>query len=101
MCAKSTIIQNKREGLKFCKICQCIVEDVEEHMKRKHPEYAKYLKKREKKENLSICGYCGSVVKNWRDHVQEYHPELIAKYTRKKKPEKKEEKEDLTEMFNL
>jgi hypothetical protein len=101
LCAKSTIIQNKRQGLKFCKICQCIVEDEEEHMKRKHPKYADYIEKREQKELLSICGYCGSMVKNWREHVQQHHPELIANYTRKKKQKEEEEQEDLAKMFNL
>jgi len=101
LCAKSSIIQNKRQGLKFCKICQCLVDDVEEHMRRKHPKYAEYLKKREEKEALSICGYCGIMVKNWREHVQFHHPELISAYTRKKKPQVEEETEDLSKMFNL
>lgn len=101
LCAKSTIIQNKRQGLKFCKICQCLVDDVEEHMKRKHPKYAEYLAKREEKEALSICGYCGRMIKDWRAHVQENHPELIAAYARKKKPQKDEEEEDYSSMFNL
>ncbi|MBD3192663.1 MAG: hypothetical protein GF308_18625 [Candidatus Heimdallarchaeota archaeon] len=78
-----------------------MVEDEEDHMKRKHPKYYEYIQKREKKETLSICGYCGTSVKNWRKHVQECHPELIANYTRKKKPKKKEEEEDLSAMFNL
>ena len=102
MCAKSSIIQNKRQGLKFCKICQCLVDDVEEHMRRKHPKYAEYLAKREEKEALSICGYCGRMIKNWREHVQESHPELIAAYARKKKQKDEDAKEeDFTKMFNL
>ncbi|MHA1629371.1 MAG: hypothetical protein ACTSXO_01310 [Candidatus Heimdallarchaeota archaeon] len=78
-----------------------MVEDVEEHMKRKHPKYAEYLHKREEKEALSICGYCGRMIKDWRKHVQESHPELIATYARKKKPKQEEEEEDFTKMFNL
>ncbi|MHA1219221.1 MAG: hypothetical protein ACTSO5_11185 [Candidatus Heimdallarchaeaceae archaeon] len=70
-------------------------------MRRKHPKYAEYLKKREEKEALSICGYCGTMVKNWREHVQFHHPELISAYTRKKKPKVEEETEDLSKMFNL
>lgn len=101
LCAKSSIIQNKRQGLKFCKICQCLVDDVDEHMNRKHPKYAEYLQKREEKETLSICGYCGRMIKNWRAHVQESHPELIAAYARKKKPKEEDKEEDFSKMFNL
>jgi hypothetical protein len=70
-------------------------------MKRKHPKYFEYLKKKEDKETLSICGYCGCTVKNWREYVQEHHPELITNYSRKRKPKKEEEPEDYSEMFNL
>ncbi|MHA1124610.1 MAG: hypothetical protein ACTSO7_03170 [Candidatus Heimdallarchaeota archaeon] len=71
-------------------------------MKRKHPKYAEYLKKREEKEALSICGWCGSMVKDWRKHVEANHPELITAYARKKKPKEEEEKsEDYSKMFNL
>lgn len=101
MCAKSAIIQNKRQGLKFCKICQCLVDDVDDHMKRKHPKYAEYLAKKEEKEALSICGYCGCMIKNWREHVEECHTELIAAYARKKKPQSDDEVEDYSKMFNF
>jgi hypothetical protein len=71
-------------------------------MKRKHPDVARYLQKREAREDLTICGLCGRMVKNWREHIQESHPEEIAKHIRKKKPKEDDSvKEDFTKMFNL
>ena len=89
-------IVNRKDGLKICKICQSIIEEPEEHMKRRHPKYLQYIEKKEEKEEKYMCCYCGLWVLDWRKHVKEQHPEIIADASRRVKPEPEEEKFEFT-----
>jgi hypothetical protein len=87
----SDFIVNRQDGLKLCKICQTIIENEEEHMKRRHPKYLQYLEKKEENEEKYMCCYCGLWVNNWREHVTKNHPEIIADAAKRVKPQPKEE----------
>ena len=84
-------IVNRKDGLKICKICQQIIEEEEDHMKRRHPKYLKYLEKKEENEEKYHCCYCGLWVVNWRQHVRDQHPEVIEAAAKRVKPEPTEE----------
>lgn len=87
----SDFIVRRKDGLIICKICQQIIEEAEDHMKRRHPKYLKYLEKKEENEEKYHCCYCGIYVKDWKAHVREKHPEIIAAAAKRVKPEPKEE----------
>ncbi|TFF90647.1 MAG: hypothetical protein EU548_01910 [Promethearchaeota archaeon] len=89
-------IVNRKDGIKICKICQSIIEDEVDHMKRRHPKYLQYIVKKEEKEERYMCCYCGLWVKNWREHVKDQHPEIIADAARRVKPEPEEEEFEFT-----
>ncbi len=89
-------IVRRKDGLKICKICQSIIENPEEHMKRRHPKYIEYIVKKEAKEEKYMCCYCGLWVKNWREHIKNQHPEIIANASKRTKPEPKEEEFEFT-----
>jgi hypothetical protein len=87
----SDYVVKRKDGLKVCKKCQQIIEDEEDHMRRRHPELLKYMEKKEEKEDLWMCCHCGLYVKNWQEHIREQHPEIIEQASKRVKQEPEEE----------